>query len=148
MRIRATAILIQNECLAVMERQRGGRHYFTFPGGGVDAGESETQAVVREVDEELGVQVRVTRHVATVWFRGNRQEFFLVEQVGGIFGSGTGEEFSAEHNPTHGTYHPMWMPIAEVTSNLVLPKQVAALVAQSHVQGWPPRRVTIHEEET
>ena len=65
MRIRAVALLIQNDSIAVMERHRGGRHYFTFPGGGVDAGEAVERAVVREVEEELGIQVRVMRQVAT-----------------------------------------------------------------------------------
>ncbi len=93
MRIRAVALLIQNDSIAVMERHRDGRHYFTFPGGGVDEGESLEETVMREVEEELGVCARVTGHAATVWFNGNRQEYFLVEQVGGEFGTGSGEEF-------------------------------------------------------
>jgi 8-oxo-dGTP diphosphatase len=35
-----------------------------FPGGKVDAGESEDEALVREVAEELGVTVRVERWLA------------------------------------------------------------------------------------
>lgn len=53
MRIRSAAILIQNNSLALLERHRAGMHYFTFPGGGMDAGETPEQAVVRETREEL-----------------------------------------------------------------------------------------------
>ncbi|MDQ2800870.1 MAG: NUDIX domain-containing protein, partial [Armatimonadota bacterium] len=56
---RAAAIIIQNECVALIERHRAGLRYFIFPGGGVDAGETLEEAVVREVREELGLIVRV-----------------------------------------------------------------------------------------
>jgi 8-oxo-dGTP pyrophosphatase MutT (NUDIX family) len=147
MRIRAVALLIQNDSIAVMERHRAGRHYFTFPGGGVDERETSEQAVVREAEEELGIQVRAIRLAATVWFRGNRQDYFLVEQTGGTFGTGTGEEFGA-YDPISGTYHPMWMPISELLSNPVLPMEVAVLVTQFRADGWPGEPITIHKDET
>ena len=145
MRIRAVALLIQDDSIAVMERHRAGRHYFTFPGGGVDEGETSEGAVVRESKEELGIQVRVIRLAATVWFRGNRQDYFLVEQTGGTFGTGAGDEFGA-YDPISGTYHPMWMPIAELLANPILPTEIAALVVQSHSNGWPHATITIYEE--
>jgi 8-oxo-dGTP diphosphatase len=147
MRTRATAILIQNDALALIERHREGRHYFAFPGGGVDAGETPEQAVVRETQEELGVQVRVLRQVAKVWFRGNPQFFFLVEQVGGEFGTGEGEEYAADHDPARGSYEPIWMSLADVPANPVLPEQVAALVVKSHPEAWPIESVVIMEQE-
>lgn len=132
MRIRAAAILIHNNSLALMERHRDGLHYFSFPGGGVDDGETPEQAVVRETREELGVDVRVARLVAEVWFRGDRQFFFLVEQTGGTFGSGAGEEFASGLDPARGSYEPVWMPLERVPVENVLPRPVAALVAESH----------------
>jgi mutator protein MutT len=147
MRVRSAAVLIQNNSLALIERHRAGLHYFTFPGGGVDEGESPEQAVVREVREELGVEVRVVRLVAKVWFRGNRQLFFLVEQVGGEFGTGTGEEYASDHDPASGSYEPVWMSLAEIPANNVLPQPVAALVVKSLVDGWPHESVVILEQE-
>jgi 8-oxo-dGTP pyrophosphatase MutT (NUDIX family) len=34
---------------------------FCFPGGGIESGESETDALVREIQEELGVQIKPVR---------------------------------------------------------------------------------------
>ena len=145
MRIRSAAILIQNNSLALMERHRGDRHYFSFPGGGVDEGETPEQAVVREAHEELGVEVKVIRLAAEVWLNGKQQFFFLVEQTGGTFGTGAGEEFASDRDPARGTYEPMWMPLAQVTAQNVLPKQVAELVAKSHPENWPAAPIVIRE---
>jgi len=148
MRVRAVALLIQNDSIAVMERYRDGRHYFVFPGGGVDEGENGAQAVVRETREELGIDVRVVRQAVEVWFNGNRQMYFLVEQTGGTFGTGTGPEFTEPFDPVHGTYHPMWMPIAELLENPVLPVEVAELVMRFHVEGWPKDPIKIRATST
>jgi 8-oxo-dGTP pyrophosphatase MutT (NUDIX family) len=145
MRIRAAALIIQGDSIAVMERHRNGRHYFTFPGGGVDAGESSEQAVIREVLEELGLHVRVIRLVAEVWFRGNRQDHFLVEQTGGEFGTGNGVEYSEAYHPVHGTYRPTWMRIAELPANPVLPKPIADLVLRCTAEGWPDKPIVLTE---
>lgn len=148
MRIRAAAVLIQNHALALIERYRDGKHYFTFPGGGVDSGETSEQAVVREIEEELGLQVRVLGLIAEVWFRGNRQLYYLVEQTGGVFGTGLGEEYTdpQPHNPNIGTYRPMWMPLKDVPVNSVLPAEVAALAVKSEQGGWPREPLVIFEE--
>ena len=95
--------------------------------------------------ESVRIQVRVVRPVAEVWFNGNRQLYFLVEQTGGEFGTGTGEEFG-EYDPLSGTYHPMWMPIIDLLQNPVYPVEVALLVMESQKDGWPREPVTIYEE--
>jgi 8-oxo-dGTP diphosphatase len=147
MRTRSAAILIQNNSLALIERHRDGMHYFAFPGGGVDEGESPEQAVVREAREELGVEIRVLRLAAKIWFRGNPQFFFLAEQVGGEFGTGTGEEYASDHDPANGSYEPVWMSLANVSANNVLPAEVAALVVRSHPKAWPPDPIVIMMDE-
>ena len=68
MPVRARIVLIQDGAVALIERQRAGRTYYAFPGGGVDLGETPEDAVVREAREELGLTVRVRRLVATVHF--------------------------------------------------------------------------------
>jgi mutator protein MutT len=146
MRIRAVAILVEDGKVVLMERHRAGRHYFTFPGGGVDLGETAEQAVVRELEEETGLHVVVRRKLGEVWFQGNRQEYFLVETLSGEFGTGTGEEYleAVAGNP-HGTYHPLWMPISELLSHPVLPVEIAERVVQFGSEGWPEEGFEIQE---
>ncbi len=49
--------------------QMGGR--WEFPGGKVEAGESEHDAVVREFKEEFGIRVKVGKLIASAQFRHN-----------------------------------------------------------------------------
>jgi 8-oxo-dGTP pyrophosphatase MutT (NUDIX family) len=136
MRNRAGIILIENGKLALIERHKQGRHYFSFPGGGVDEGEADEQAAIREAWEELGIHVEVLQKAAEV-IRENkrRQIYFLVKYIGGEFGTGTGEEYG-EPDPAHGSYNPLWLPMDEVLNNNVVPHELAELVVRSYREGW------------
>ena len=57
MRNRAAAIIIQNEALLLIHRQKPGRDYYILPGGGVELNESFEEACIREVKEETGLDV-------------------------------------------------------------------------------------------
>jgi 8-oxo-dGTP pyrophosphatase MutT (NUDIX family) len=145
MRTRSAIILIEDNKLALIERYRAEKHYFAFPGGGVDQGESPQQAAIREAEEELGIVVEVKQQVAEVFFNGNTQYYFLAEKLSGEFGTGTGEEYG-EYDPVHGTYHPIWMPLADVLTRNVLPRELANLVVRFEKEGWPAEPVVIIEE--
>jgi 8-oxo-dGTP pyrophosphatase MutT (NUDIX family) len=142
LRTRSGIILIKDGNLALIERHRLDGHYFSFPGGGVDEGESLQEAAIREAKEELGLFVVIKQKAAEVHFGEKVQHYFLVEGVGGEFGSGTGEEYG-EYNPIHGTYYPIWMPLADVPDNNVVPHELAELVVHAEMEGWHSEPVII-----
>ena len=136
MRKRAGIILIHEGKLALMERHRQGRHYFAFPGGGVDEGETDEQAAIREAMEELGIEVGIAQKAATILREGRRdQVYFLVKWLGGEYGTGTGEEFD-EVDEENGTYNPVWMPLGELLEKNVVPRGLAELVVKAQRDGW------------
>ena len=140
MRIRAGIVLIQDGKVALIERHRAGLDYFVFPGGGVDEGESPEQAAVREAMEELGVEITVKQKVSEIQFgQKSRQVYFLAEQIGGEFGTGSGEEYTDAdpNNPEEGVYIPVWMPIEELPFHQdIYPVEVVNLVLKSVNDGW------------
>ena len=140
MRVRAGIVLIQDGKVALIERHRAGLHYFVFPGGGTNDGETPEQAAIREAMEELGIEVAVRQKIAEIQFgQKSRQIYFLVEQVGGEFGTGVGEEYtdSDPNNSEEGIYTPTWMPIDELPLHQnIYPESVARQVLRSVTKGW------------
>jgi ADP-ribose pyrophosphatase YjhB (NUDIX family) len=61
----ARAIIIEDNKLLVMHRNKQGSQYFTLVGGRVNEGESLEQTLVRELKEETGLDVTEARLVFT-----------------------------------------------------------------------------------
>jgi 8-oxo-dGTP pyrophosphatase MutT (NUDIX family) len=143
-------VLIKEKKVALIERHRAGLDYFVFPGGGVDEGESVEQAASREAMEELGIEVAIKQKVAEVLIgRRSRQVYFLVEQTGGEFGTGAGEEYtdSDPNDPEEGIYVPIWMPIEELPRHeKIYPAELAKLVVESVTNGWAQEAVVVRED--
>jgi 8-oxo-dGTP pyrophosphatase MutT (NUDIX family) len=149
MRTRAGIVLIENNKVALIERHRAGLEYYVFPGGGVDDGETPEQGAIRETMEELGVEVVIKQKVAIIHFFQSTQVYYLVERIGGEFGTGTGEEFtdSDPFDPEEGTYIPIWMPIEELPHHeKVFPEDVAKLTLKAQTDGWPKEPIVFVEK--
>lgn len=125
---RAGMILLRKGTVALIERHRAGMHYFVFPGGQVEPGETLQETVVREAEEELGLKVTVGQLVAEITFLDQFQYYFLVESVGGNFGEGNGPELMGLYPPERGTYQPIWAPIFDLHLLDVRPKSLVDLV--------------------
>jgi 8-oxo-dGTP diphosphatase len=145
MSYRAAIVLLQDDKIALIERQRAGMHYFTFPGGHVERGEAPEAAAVREAREELGLDVAILRLVAQIWWNGLPQYHYLVEVVGGEFGTGTGEEMLHDH-PEKGSYRPVWVPLGKLLTLPVLPRPMAELTVKALLTGWPDPAPVLDDE--
>ena len=146
MSYRAAIVLLQDNKIALIERQRAGMHYFTFPGGHVEAGETPEQAAVREAREELGLDVSIQRLLAEIWWHDRPQYYYLVEVVGGDFGTGTGEEMH-QTLPERGSYRPTWVPVQNLLNLPVLPHTMAEMTVKAASAGWPDSIPVLHNED-
>jgi ADP-ribose pyrophosphatase YjhB (NUDIX family) len=127
-------ILLQDEQVALIWCEEGGETFYCFPGGRLELGETWEEAAIREAREELGVETRLERLVATFHLTqaGNlahgEGRYYLATAVGGVFGSGDGPEYVPGLYP--GVYAPRWVALSDLSTLDVRPWQIAhALVA-------------------
>lgn len=98
---RSRVVIAQDGKLALIKRIRNGTTYYVFPGGGIEPGETAEVAAMREAHEELGVNVRLGRLVATDRFNDVTVYFYAAEITGGEFGTGCGPEFQPGRGRGH-----------------------------------------------
>ena len=58
-RLRACAMIVRHGQLLLVRQRKGSSTYWLLPGGGVERGETVKAALLREVKEECGLDVRV-----------------------------------------------------------------------------------------
>jgi len=143
--MRAGAIILNNDKVAMIERFREGNHYFVFPGGSPKKDEPLEEAAVREVLEETGLIVKVDRLVAIVKYETNEQYYFLVEIHGGDFGSGLGKEMMGLAPPERGKYIPVWKRISELPNLAGWPRPLFDLVSRFREEGIPEQAIILED---
>jgi 8-oxo-dGTP diphosphatase len=89
LRVRVAAVLMHEGCLVLVRHRAGSRTYHLLPGGGVEVGETMSDALGRELFEETGLRYRLVRPLFlsdTIDPAGGRHIInitFLGEIVGG-----------------------------------------------------------------
>ncbi len=123
MRESSRAIIIKDNSLVVMYREKEGRKYYTFPGGGLEENETPEECVTREVLEEFGIEVKPVKKVYEYKDSKTLQHYYLCEWISGELGSGVGEEYEADRNK--GVYLPTLLPINSLLDFAVVPPEVS-----------------------
>lgn len=123
-RARARAIIIHEGKMVSMYRERQGRVFYTFPGGGMEGTETEEECVKREVFEEFGLIVKPIKKVYIYENKNSIEHFYIADWLSGEFGSGEGEEF--EKNRNNGVYIPKLIEISDIPNIPLMPPEVAS----------------------
>ena len=121
-RNRAVAIIVHNDKLLVMYREEDGKKYYTFPGGGVESGETAEQAVIREIDEEASIKISVDGLLYDGKYEnGDTHYFFNCKYI-----SGTPElradAIERVQDKLHNCVHkPEWLALSEIAQAILYP---------------------------
>lgn len=74
---RAGILIIKNDKLLTMARNKYGKKYFTIPGGTMEAGENIRQTAVRETKEETGLNAKIDEYIKPIHLKKPREEFYF-----------------------------------------------------------------------
>ena len=137
-RVRAGGLCLDEDDRVLLHVGDLGRGtFYEIPGGGVEAGETPAEAVVRELEEEAGLHVRVDRELATIYREGGvngRQHYFLVRP------EGSSGRAALDHEPI---FEQVWVPAAELADLPIWPKRLGWRFARWFAEGWPDRPVEL-----
>jgi 8-oxo-dGTP diphosphatase len=96
---RAVGVIIKDRKILVIHRINHGKEYYVLPGGRLETGETEHEAVIRELGEETSFKNITCHYIFDLEHHERRHYFFLVDSFTGepILG---GEEkgFMTEQN--------------------------------------------------
>lgn len=129
---RASAIIPYNDGLIVIKRIKGNgenkEEYYTIPGGGQEEGETIEQATIREIQEELGIEIELTNKCYELEKQGRKQYFFIAEYKLGKIGSGKGEEMTNIDYENYGAYIPEIIKKEEIQNIRLLPEEIKNII--------------------
>jgi len=124
-RIRAVAIIVNNEKVLLMHRINNGKEYHVFPGGGVENGETVEQAVLREVQEETSLKVKIEKLLYHhIYDDDTKQFFYFCRYVSGEPELGDGNEARDMKESNANFYNPIWYEIKGLPQLLLYPLEI------------------------
>ena len=145
MRQAVRAIVIHDNKLLVMHRNKFGQQYYTLVGGGVGLGESPQQALVREIYEETGIQVTNPRHVFEEHAGDpyGTQHIFLCDYAGGEPALHPNSEEAKINKLGANLYTPMWLPLADLPGQPFVSERLKAAILDGLKNGFPSSAKTL-----
>lgn len=145
MRRAVRAIIIRDDQLLVMHRNKFGTEYDTLPGGNIELGESPEQALYREVLEETQVSFKSPRLVI-LEHAGDPygdQYIFLCEYVSGEPELHPDAEERRINALGRNLYKPSWVSLAELPEKPLVSQKLKEQLLHCHQNGWPTVPVEI-----
>lgn len=151
-RVSARAIIIHDGKLLAFHRKRFDREegafleYYSIPGGGVDNGESIEAACMRELKEEMGVEIELKAKVAVRFAKRHENHVFHAEIVSGEPHFMEDSEEAMVRNENN-QFEVQWVPVDQLTSDNLLFYRDFLPVIQSIAAGKiPSEPVQLHND--
>lgn len=113
----------ERDKIILIERYKEGRHYFVFPGGGIeDFDKNKKEALRREILEETNVKIKILTQPYELRIKGHtKQLFYICEYFSGALQL-IGEELLKQSEKDR--YLPAWFEFSNILSQNVYPLEV------------------------
>lgn len=108
----ARAIIIEDDALMTFYREKikDGKKtcYYAIPGGHVEAGETPEDTVIRELKEELDIDIKIIKYLGNLIINNICEEYYLCKRINGVpILSGEEKERNCESNYYEFRYYPI-----------------------------------------
>jgi len=139
MRQAVRAIVVKDNQLLVMKRNKFGKQYYTLTGGGIELDEDQETALRRELMEETGMQVGDVRlvYVEEPDAPYGTQFVYLCEYLGGepaLQADAIEAELTAKGD---NTYDPLWLPATDLPSVDFVSGSLKSALINALEKGFP-----------
>lgn len=118
MKVRPSAIILNGESILTLRYCYGNVNVFALPGGNPDPGENLTEALARELTEELGVYTEIDKMILcgeVIWAEKK------IETLHIVFASKISDGIP-QLNPEHTTaLEIVWLPFSVLADTLLYP---------------------------
>lgn len=136
----ARAIIIQNDKILLMHRNKEGSQYYTLVGGRVNESETLEQGLIREIKEETGLSLSSSRLVYTEDHAApyNEQFIYLCEanQHGDVALQDTSEE-AFMNKLSVNIHHPQWVDTRSFATIAFRTPQLQQAIVLALKKGFP-----------
>ncbi|HSW36949.1 MAG TPA: NUDIX domain-containing protein [Candidatus Saccharimonadales bacterium] len=145
MRKAVRAIVIKDDALLVMHRNKFGQEYYTLIGGGIDVNEAPEQALLREISEETSLEVKNPRlvFVEEAGDPYGTQYIYLCDYVSGEPVLMQDSIEAKIHADGKNLYKPLWLKLRYLPTTNFLSRRLKQAILEGVENGWPAEPVDI-----
>jgi 8-oxo-dGTP diphosphatase len=139
MRKAARAIVVKDDALLVMHRNKFGEQYYALVGGAIKPGESAEQAALREVREETSLAIANPRlvFIEQPGEPFGTQYIFLCDYQTGAVALPPESEEAKIHALGSNLYEPMWLPVKQLPDVPFLSTNLKRAIVHGLLRGFP-----------
>lgn len=133
------AVIVRDDKLLVMHRNKFGEQYYTLVGGGVDTGEQPEQSLYRELAEETGLRA-VNPRLLFIEDAGDFygvQYVYLCDYAGGEITMHPQADEAHLNAMGQNVYTPMWLPIQDLPAAPFVSEPLKQRLIEGLRDGWP-----------
>ncbi len=147
MRKAVRAIIVKDDQLLVMNRNKFGQIYFTLLGGKIDLGETPEQAVIREVKEESGLDIK-NPQLTIIEDAGDPfglQYIYRCDLVGDTTPKLSPDSIEAKiAQAGENLYVPMWLQVSDLPASPFLSENLKQTLIKCLKDGFPEEVINLH----
>ncbi len=145
MRKAVRAVVVKDDALLVMHRNKFGEEYYTLIGGGIDVGETPEQALMREVHEETSLSLSNSRlvYVEKAGDPYGDQFIYLCNYASGAVALPAESTEARIHALGANLYEPVWLPIKKLADVSFVSEALKGALIKALAQGFPSQPQTI-----